>query len=462
MNVGQELAAYLGQPLEQVEKDLLSFSPALLAEAWKAANPVTPEEVENFYKSEAANLYLYDLANWNETQKYREQVAPLLRYRGKKVLDFGGGIGTLSIAMAMNDNRVVYYDINPTLKRFAAQRFRDRMLLDRSIWMAETLDGQRGFDIIAAIDVFEHIHPDALGPLIGQLADLLAPSGILYHESDFTRGDAYPQHFAQHKSDFYSLALEHGLIQQENGTFVKGAVGKGLRIGMPLRGTELHQAIMPLPVVYSTLVCLQYPEGTKFCTVTNKPADEARNEIIRTLQEEWLLFVDADVVVPAETFRRLSSWGEKVVSGVSYMRSGKPDPQVYRYDKQEAGAHWYKPMVQDIANYLARHKDDITKPMAARVIPATRDELLECDGVGADCLLVHKSVLDAIKPPWFKFDTGKQSGEDFFFCRAIQDAGFKIWCDPGVQCGHYNLTLRSYRHFLSYATSSAYPWQDAG
>jgi hypothetical protein len=47
------------------------------------------------------------------------------------------------------------------------------------------------------------------------------------------------------------------------------------------------------------------------------------------------------------------------------------------------------------------------------------------------------SVFDKLKRPWFWFgDADNQIGEDLFFCREAQKAGFEIWGDPNMAISH--------------------------
>jgi hypothetical protein len=96
----------------------------------------------------------------------------------------------------------------------------------------------------------------------------------------------------------------------------------------------------------------------------------------------------------------------------------------------------------------------------------TPDAMYQVAGTGAACLLIHKSVLEAMRDfehprgkqgfndayPWFQETehNGKPVGEDITFCwRAIQ-LGFPVYVNTAVQLGHVKdriLTMESY--FLS-------------
>ncbi len=98
--------------------------------------------------------------------------------------------------------------------------------------------------------------------------------------------------------------------------------------------------------------------------------------------------------------------------------------------------------------YLSRFNDKAEDNVLATIFPAAKDDLIECDGVGCGCLLIHRSVFEKIKPPYFVMNQGKYGGEDFYFCRKAKRAGFKIYADPGVLCGHKPKQLIGYQYFL--------------
>lgn len=63
-----------------------------------------------------------------------------------------------------------------------------------------------------------------------------------------------------------------------------------------------------------------------------------------------------------------------------------------------------------------------------------KNALVECDAVGAGCLLIKREVFTTIEPPWFRLLP--KAGEDIYFCARAKHAGFKIYVDTGVECLH--------------------------
>jgi hypothetical protein len=199
--------------------------------------------------------------------------------------------------------------------------------------------------------------------------------------------------------------------------------------------------------------------------------------IVAKLEKDWLFFMDDDQTFPPETLLRLLSWDLPIVSGLYFKSPGKPVPHLYGYDHEEErkypegheqADHFYMAGVNEVAAYLTRFGDQIKNGAATALLPATRADLIECDGVGGGCLLIHRRVFEAMEKPYFQCNPGTFIGEDFYFCRKAQAAGFKIFVDPGIICGHRQKDLIGYRHFMNWYSMAnvpnqawPYPWNEA-
>jgi 2-polyprenyl-3-methyl-5-hydroxy-6-metoxy-1,4-benzoquinol methylase len=445
----RELAHFLNISYEEAKRRVENYNLADAARKWDEARPANVKEVEKFYKE--SDHYLYELIPWNYGDEFNKRVSPLFFYHNKKILEIGAGIGSLCIALQYAGNQTTYCDIADTLTAFARQRFQDRGF---NIPTIKTLTGQRDYDMVVAIDFFEHIHKDALPGLLKEIAAVLKDGGFLYHRSTFNQQDIFPMHY-DHSAYFIKMAKDAGLNLRDNHDLVKGGESQGIQIGIPIRGD------MGDNIFYSFLG-LKKPLGTKLTKVKSAGVDIARNEIIRKLEKDWLFFMDSDQTFHPDTLNRLLSWNLPVVSGLYFKSPGEPVPHVYRYAWQ-GDVHLYISMAKEVMNYLVRYKDDLEKAPQATILPAHKEDLIECDGVGGGCLLIHRRVLEAIKDPWFKCNEGAPAGEDFDFCRKVQAAGFKIFVDPGVICGHEQRDITGANHFLCWADPEkfGYPWGEA-
>jgi len=232
-----------------------------------------------------------------------------------------------------------------------------------------------------------------------------------------------------------------------------------VQIGLPVLGD------LPDEIFYSIL-SLKRPPGSKLTKISGMPADIARNEIIKRMENDWIFFMDSDQTFHPDTLLRLLSWDLPIISGVYFKSPGKPIPHCYEYaGLNEKGIPFYKSLVEPIFNYLDKFGQAIVEESSDTFLfPTQKEQLIECDGVGAGCLLVNRKVIETIKPPHFKYTDDSTGGEDFYFCRKAQEAGFKIFIDPGVICGHRMKGLIGARHFLSWATEDTnraypYPWE---
>lgn len=158
-----------------------------------------------------------------------------------------------------------------------------------------------------------------------------------------------------------------------------------------------------------------------FAPMHIRPHDRARNLCHREFLKEdyeYLFFLDADTVPPAEALDRLLAADKPMISATVQtlkMDDGEPRliPVALRYDAQAGG---YKP-------YWGRgiEKVDVTTCAAT---------------------LIKREVLEAVGPRAFQFpfedEWGTDGlGEDFYFCERVRAAGFTIWNDFGMLCSHY-------------------------
>jgi hypothetical protein len=108
------------------------------------------------------------------------------------------------------------------------------------------------------------------------------------------------------------------------------------------------------------------------------PFDHARNSVCqRAIAEnyKWLMFIDDDVIMPPDTYARLSSHGYDIVTGLYYKRSAP------------------------IAPVLLRD----TKPSPSYVTDIVAPGVSEVDLCGAGCLLISVKALKTISYPWFEW-----------------------------------------------------------
>ena len=155
----------------------------------------------------SSRMYLFANAHhFHEAPATVDEVAAWLP-PGGRILDFGGGTGNLSLALAARGFRVEYHELSALQKDFT--RFRtQRHGLQENL---EILDSwtplpSGHYDAICAFDVFEHL-PE-LAQTVERLVAALAEGGILIDTPSFSVGLANPMHHED--PGLASILSEHG------------------------------------------------------------------------------------------------------------------------------------------------------------------------------------------------------------------------------------------------------------
>ena len=177
------------------------------------------------------------------------------------------------------------------------------------------------------------------------------------------------------------------------------------------------------------------PEETFYLdAVVMQPVDSCRNEIVhRFLSEsklEWLFMVDDDIV-PWPTILDMRFKGHLIISGITYI---------------------CKKGVPLVCGVTDRWRD---KVRFGGIKEGPRDPI-EVIGVGAGALMIHRSVLEKLRPPWFRFtykyDGRRAQGEDLYFSKKAKKGGYTLWIDPASPCGHiHQMDIRQNAELLSAA-----------
>ena len=160
----------------------------------------TENDAGAFYEEEVGDAHLIDLASWHLNSS--NYIADTLRLQENfaygKVLDFGGGIGTHTLAASAlsNVDHVWFVDLNPQNRSFVQKRAKllgveDRISVHRDLESTSNVI----FDSVVCLDVLEHL-PDPSKQLKIFL-EKLSPKGIALMNWYFYKGKKgeYPFHF---------------------------------------------------------------------------------------------------------------------------------------------------------------------------------------------------------------------------------------------------------------------------
>lgn len=160
-----------------------------------------------------------------------------------------------------------------------------------------------------------------------------------------------------------------------------------------------------------------------------------RNEIVRHFLDDmtgqWLLMIDSDEQLPVKSFDLMVNAADEkrrpVVAGLYF-------------------GTWPGGLIPQPVPHIYRRADDGIS--MAPVVDYPPNKLIEIDAGGTGALLVHRSVLQAIRDAadehesrdwcWFRDLPvgGLWLGEDFYFCRRIRSLGFPIWAHTGAILKH--------------------------
>ena len=158
------------------------------------------DEASDFYEESVGSAHIIDLASWHLNSA--DYIADTLRLQNSfahgNLLDFGGGIGTHSLAAASlpEVDHVFFVDLNPENRSFVQARSKD-LGVDKYLSVHRDLEstGEIKFDTLICLDVLEHL-PDPANQLKIFL-DRLNPGAIAIMNWYFYKGDKgeYPFHF---------------------------------------------------------------------------------------------------------------------------------------------------------------------------------------------------------------------------------------------------------------------------
>lgn len=135
-----------------------------------------------------------------------------------KALDFGCGVGRLSLTLAKHADHVTGIDISPPHLRLAAERARDQKIENvgfEAITSVDDLDRFRGFDFVLSLIVLQHNPPPVMAALYEKLLQTLAPGGVsIIQMPTFIAGQDFsvPEYLANEQPQMEMNALPQNIV----------------------------------------------------------------------------------------------------------------------------------------------------------------------------------------------------------------------------------------------------------
>jgi len=192
-----ELGAYLGtKDLTEVERRCAAAADELEEEWAEKVIPDRRQSIENLYND--SETILYELMWWHTLL---EDDAPLAYVTAldlarqldcRSYLDFGAGVGSGGLLFARQGLQVTLADISSRLLAFSRWRFDQRRLDVRIIDLKEQALPKHSFDLVTAMDVFEHL----VDPVetLDLISDALRPGGVIFGRFHVDPDDERGQH----------------------------------------------------------------------------------------------------------------------------------------------------------------------------------------------------------------------------------------------------------------------------
>jgi hypothetical protein len=170
----------------------------------------------------------------------------------------------------------------------------------------------------------------------------------------------------------------------------------------------------------AALLSLQIPEGYQFQFnfISNCLIYDAREKLVeaaKAIGASHIFFLDSDMVPPANTIQSMIAHDKDIISGMIFRRKFPFQPCFY--------------MKCDVAK---TGETDFEGPMEPEKWP--KHGAFEFEGCGLACCLIKMDVFENLKKPYFF--PRPNVGEDLAFCLKAKKAGYSIWVDFGIDCGH--------------------------
>lgn len=164
-----------------------------------------------------------------------------------------------------------------------------------------------------------------------------------------------------------------------------------------------------------------------------------RNRIVEEFlkrDERYLLFLDHDMMYPADLLCHVGGYSDPIVSGTYFIRDfDRPFPVAYFFREDKRSMRY---AIKETYEWLQESERG----------------LHQVDVVGAGCLAIRRDVLEAMRER-FQGDyfQGSIGAEDVYFCRHAAELGYPIQLDTRLLCRHLQQMGIGANWFLGWAQS---------
>lgn len=171
--------------------------------------------------------------------------------------------------------------------------------------------------------------------------------------------------------------------------------------------------------------------------------DKISDQFLNYTTAEWLLMLDSDMEIPIRAPERLVAFNKPVIGALYFHRGESHDPFIFkeadkRKDQYGRPLRTWISMKKTVYDYLVKNNVPL-RDGAITIDNGYGDPLIECDAIATGCMLIHRSVLEALKPPYFEYEVGGLSEDLTFSWRIHHELGIPLYCDISTICGHYHM-----------------------
>jgi cyclopropane fatty-acyl-phospholipid synthase-like methyltransferase len=224
-SLAQELEAYLGRPVEDIAKEYF----AKIGSHKDFSNVYKDEKgVQGFYQD--TDHYLYELLYWegcaSKYAEFRKLLLFIKKFKLKKILDYGGGVGGFCIYLSGFKVNCDYLDLPGRTSEFALWRFQNRRMPNRKFLLETDLPFQE-YELVVSYDVLEHVFD--VEQSVKAISNLTALNGYFVCKCSFS-GDGL--HLTKNEQ-YQDLKLFNKMLEEHGLKFfgrIKSALFFGIRI----------------------------------------------------------------------------------------------------------------------------------------------------------------------------------------------------------------------------------------
>ncbi len=212
----REIGLYVQNPdLDAIRLRCASAVEELAREWREKVDPHDRQSIERFYDENQAEIY--ELMGWHILS---DDLSPLAyvtalefaqRNGCRSCLDFGAGVGSGSLLFARHGFAVGLADISSPLLDFSRWRFQLRGLPANFVDLKNSALPSQSFDIVTAMDVFEHLADPA--EAIEALAAALRPGGFLFGRFGDEPNEERPLHVVEDFEASFARLPALGFVQ---------------------------------------------------------------------------------------------------------------------------------------------------------------------------------------------------------------------------------------------------------